>query len=69
VINGKRTAEEARMEYGKQIMAMKDGKPEEYTKKLVFTPAGASSGDSDRDIMSEVKSMQAEEAKEMTTEE
>jgi len=64
IVNGKRTVEEARIEYGKQVLAMKDGSPQEYTKKLVFSPADSSAGDPDKSIMDKVKKMQAQEADE-----
>jgi hypothetical protein len=62
IVEGKTSVEKARMEYARQIMAMKEGKPEQLTQKLVFTPA-ASSGDKDRPVMDQLKknSKQAQE--------
>ncbi len=54
IVNGKRSVEEARMEYGRQIMALKDGNPMEITQKLVFSPT-SSAGDQDQPIMDKIK--------------
>lgn len=62
VINDRKTVEEARMEFGRQIMALMDGKPKELTQKLVFSPASGSAGDPDQPVMDKVKSMQAQES-------
>lgn len=63
VIKGEKTVEEARLEYGKQILSMKEGTPQKLTQKLVFTPAGQEAGDADVSIMEKVKTIQAQEEK------
>jgi hypothetical protein len=66
VIKGERSVEEARMEYGRQIMAMKNKEPKKLTQKLVFTPAQEAAGDPGESIMDQLKkdqTKQAEEAK------
>jgi hypothetical protein len=66
VIKGERSVEEARMEYGRQIMAMKDNKPKELTQKLVFSSSQGKTGDPGQPIMDQIKkeTKQAEEAEE-----
>jgi hypothetical protein len=55
IATGKTSVESARMEYGRQIMALKDGSPKELTQKLVFTPASSAAGDADMPIMDQLK--------------
>ncbi len=38
IVRGRRTVDEARAEYGRQIMAFKAGRPSPYTSGLTFTP-------------------------------
>ena len=63
IIKGERSAEDARMEYGRQILALSKGKPQKITQELVFAPSSAFAGDSDESIMKKVETMQAEEEK------
>ena len=61
IINGKRSVEDARMEYARQMLSLSQGKPQDMTQKLAFTPASSDAGDADESIMDKVKTMQAEE--------
>lgn len=64
IINGQISVDDARMEYGRQITALKDGAPKELTQKLVFSPV-TNAGDTDQEIMGKLKGemKQAEEEK------
>jgi hypothetical protein len=64
VINGKRSAEDARTEYARQVMAMKDGKPEKLTEKLVFSPAQGNVGDPGEVMMDQLKKKETKQAQE-----
>ncbi len=64
IVQGKTSVTDARMEYGRQIMAMKEGSPKELTQKLVFTPVQTSSGDMDQPIMDKLKSETTKQAQE-----
>lgn len=63
IIKGKRSVEEARMEYGRQILSLSQGNPQKLTQELAFAPSSSSAGDADESIMSKVKEMQAQEEK------
>ncbi|MCO4755627.1 MAG: hypothetical protein KC478_14190, partial [Bacteriovoracaceae bacterium] len=53
IINGEKSVEEARIEYGQQILLVKNNKPTEYVQKLMFDiPSQA--GDADQDIMNKI---------------
>lgn len=41
VANGKRTVDEARMEYGRQIKGMMSGEKSDYTSRIMFSPPSA----------------------------
>lgn len=63
IIKGERSVEDARMEYGKQILSLTEGKPQPLVQELAFAPSSSYAGDADESIMSKVKTMQAEEEK------
>lgn len=64
VIKGERTVEEARMEYGRQIMAMKNKNPQKLTQKLVFSPAQEAAGDPGEPIIDQLKKEETKQAQE-----
>lgn len=64
VIKGERSVEEAQMEYGRQIKAMKGGNPQKLTQKLVFSPASQAAGDPGEPIMDELKKKETKQAEE-----
>ena len=52
IITGERTVEEARMFYGEQAMAFKNGDPAPYTQRLLFSPpSDAAADDPDERLM------------------
>lgn len=63
IIKGERSVEDARMEYGRQILSLSEGKPQKIAQKLTFAPSSSFAGDTDKSIMKELKTMQAEEEK------
>jgi hypothetical protein len=77
IITGKRDVQDARLEYGRQILALTDGDPSYYTKTLVFSPAEEKAGDPDHSILDKLRrtqrgtgtaeepKMEAQESKEM----
>lgn len=64
IIKGERSVEDARMEYGRQILSLSQNKPQKLAQELAFAPSSAFAGDSDQSIMKKVETMQAEEEKE-----
>jgi hypothetical protein len=67
IVQGERSVEEARIEYGRQITSMMDGNPSYYTKTLVFSPADEKAGDPDHSIVDKLRKegtgpMEAQEA-------
>lgn len=53
IINDERTVDEARLEYGQQILLLKNGKPTEYVQKLTFEQP-EKAGDPDQSIMDRI---------------
>lgn len=53
IINDKRTVDEARIEYGQQILLFKNGKPTKYVQELVFDQP-EKAGDPDSSIMDRI---------------
>lgn len=51
VATGRLTVEAARRRYGEEIMAMKAGRPTDYTQRLLFSPMPGGSMDPDRPLM------------------
>lgn len=58
IINGKRDVQDARLEYGRQILALTEGDPTYYTKTLVFSPAQEKAGDPDHSILDKLRRTQ-----------
>ncbi len=54
ILNGTKSIDQARMDYGKQAMAFKKGEKQPYTQKLVFN-ADRSAADPDKPLDSDMK--------------
>lgn len=55
IIQGKKSVEEARKQYAREVMNLKNGNPGKYTQQLVFSPPSTQAGETDVSIMDKVK--------------